>query len=104
MALSRRYHPEWPPGESSQIGIDMSGVLPPGTRLEAASLELFVNRNPVEPTTDWALDDPTWSGRQAWCRITGGASGVDYQCQWILTDSRNNVWVRTTLLLCAQTS
>lgn len=102
MALSRRYAPSWPPEQSSQVGIDLSPILPPGVSLESAALEIVVNRNPVQPTTDWAQDDVVWRGRQAWCRIAGGQAGIDYQCRWTLTDSRGNTWRRTALLLCAE--
>jgi hypothetical protein len=36
--------------------------------------------------------------------LTGGVSGTDYQIKWTATDSAGNVWPRTALVLCADTS
>lgn len=104
MALSRRYHPEWPPGESSYIGIDLSSLLPPGVVLTSAELTIVVNVNPVQQQTDFAQDAVIVSGRQAWARIAGGHQGRDYQAIWTVADSQGHTWERTALLLCGQTA
>src|SRR5215469_1708391 len=104
MALTRRYRPEFPPSESASIGIDLSPILPPGVTITQATLTILRNTDPTQSQTDFTQATPTITGRQAWCLITGGVSGTDYQCRWSLTDSQSNVWNRTALLLCAPSS
>jgi len=43
MALTRRYTPEHPPGESCLFGLDYSFVIPPGVGITTASLSIFSN-------------------------------------------------------------
>jgi hypothetical protein len=44
------------------------------------------------------------SGRNVYAIISGGQPGVDYQMRWIINDTQGNRWMRTALLLVAQTS
>lgn len=103
MAVSRRYS-SWPPGESTFIGMDFSNVLPPGTTLATGTLTIVINSNPTQPQTDFTQSPVILEGRQAWSQITGGNAGTDYQLRWTVGDNRQNVWNRTALLLCAETS
>lgn len=104
MALSRRYRPEWPPGETAYVGIDFSPILPPGVILTAGELQIVTNTNPVQGQSDFAQEAVVAKGRQLWCFISGGAEGIDYQLRWTGADSANNTWHRTGLLLCAESA
>lgn len=104
MALSRRYQPSWPSAESGFIGMDFSDVVPPGVALLSATLSITTNTSPSLPQTDFIQQPAVTEARQAWCTITGGATGVDYQCRWTVLDSTQHTWIRTALLLCAETS
>lgn len=104
MAISRRYMPSWPPGEAAFIGMDFADVIPPGVALASAELSIVINRSPPQGQTDFAQAQPITLQRQAWCSISGGAEGQDYQCRWTVSDSRGHTWNRTALLLCAETS
>lgn len=104
MSLSRRYH-ACPPGESAWVGIDFSPVLPPGVTLSSATLTTVCNTNPVAPAPEWVqLAPPTFLGRMAWCQVSGGTPGTDYQFRWSVTDNNGNTWNRTALMLSAQSS
>lgn len=114
MPLSRRYSPEWAPGESATIGMDYSAVIPPGVGITSASLR--IQTNTVQPNNafgDWeGPNDPgvpedfdcTVRGRVAYVSLAGGVEGTDYQFVWTVIDTMGNVWPRTALLLCARTS
>jgi len=103
--LSRRYTPEFPPGEASVIGLDYSFVIPIGVGIETASLDVFTNTaNPLPADDDFDLGEVTVRGRVVYCSISGGVEGRDYQLRWTATDTDGNVWPRTAMLLCAQTS
>lgn len=103
MSLSRRYH-ACPPGESARIGIDFSALLPPGVTLSSAALTVFCNTNPVQPAPEWTVGVPEFLGRMAWCQVSGGMEGTDYQFRWSVSDNNGNTWQRVALMLSAQTS
>jgi hypothetical protein len=105
MALSRRYSPEHPPGESCNFGLDYSYVIPPGVGITSGTLHIFLNTYPYSSAdTDWTASPVTVSGRTVYCRLTGGVEGKDYRLTWTVIDTDGNSWPRTTLCLCAQTS
>ena len=106
MPLSRRYTPEIVPGESCQIGMDFSFVIPPGVAIESGTLAIFTNTASPTASSDLTIGKVTVSGRTLYAPITAtdAALGNDYQLRWQATDSQENVWPRTALLLCAQSS
>ena len=104
MALSRRYHPEWPASESGFVGFDFSPIIPPGVTLSSATLTILTNANPPAAQTVWTQAPVVLLGRQAWCSVSGGEAGVDFQFRWLATDTAGNTWNRTALMLCASTS
>jgi hypothetical protein len=105
MPLSRRYSPEFCPGESCLIGMDFSAVIPPGVGIARGKLDVFtlVDGNPTD-STDFKVGQVTIRGRVLYAPISGGVDGTDYQLRWSATDTAGNVFPRTALLLCAQTS
>ena len=106
MPLSRRYTPEIVPGESCQIGMDFSFVVPPGVGIASGTLAIFTNVASPAASTDLTVGPVTVRGRTVYAPITAlaAALGKDYQLRWSATDSQGNVWPRTALLLCAQSS
>ena len=104
MALSHRYHPSKAPNEACTIGIDLSHMLPPGIGLSTVTISAFTTTAPANPTSDFTFGTISLRGRLAWCTISGGTEGSDYQIRWLLTDTVGNTWGRTGLMLCAQTS
>lgn len=106
MSLSRRYTPEIPPGEASNIGMDFSFVIPPGVGISSGSVSLWTNTAAPAASTDMTLGAVTVRGRVLYARINAldQALGKDYQLRWVAIDSQGNVWPRTGLLLCALTS
>lgn len=105
MPLSRRYQPEHPPGESCPFGMDFSFVLPPGTGITGGSLQIFTNTfAPQNVSADWKIGPVKVEGRAVYAMLTGGVEGTDYQLRWSVSDTEGNVWPRTALVLCAQTS
>jgi hypothetical protein len=105
MPISRRYMPEHPPGEKCNFGLDYSGVIPPGVGIQGTDLEIFTNTTPPLPAdADWFKTPVTVSGRIIYCSLSGGIDGKDYQLRWTVTDTDGNIFPRTTLVLCAQTS
>jgi hypothetical protein len=105
MAITRRYRPEHPPGESCLFGLDYSFCIPPGVGIVAGSLAIFSNTvTPVAADSEWQKGPVTIQGRTVYCQLAGGVEGKDYQLRWSATDSQGNVFPRTTLVLCAQTS
>lgn len=104
MPLSRRYTPEWAPGEKSGIGLDYSFVIPPGVGIAAGALAVFTNAASPSPSSDFTIGPVTVDGRTIYAGLSGGVAGTDYQLRWTATDSDGNIWPRTALLLCAQTS
>lgn len=105
MPLSRRYTPEHPPGEGCNFGLDFSPLIPPGVGVASATLSIFTNTAvPLAADTDWIKGPVNIRGRQVYCNLAGGINGNDYQLRWTATDTDGNIWPRTTLVLCAQTS
>lgn len=105
MPISRRYTPEHPPGEQCNYGLDYSPVIPPGVGIVSGSLNIFTNTvSPVAADADFTKGTVYVRGRAIYCSLTGGKAGTDYQLKWSATDSEGNVWPRTTLQLCAETS
>lgn len=104
MPLSARYYPEKPPKETCNFGMDFSFIIPPGVAIESGTLTVWVNSaNPVE-SSDWTIGAVVARGRALYAQLTGGLAGVDYQLRWTAVDSLGNVWPRTALVLCAETS
>jgi hypothetical protein len=104
MPISRRYSPEWAPGEATPIGADFSPLVPPGVGLVSGALTIWHNVVPPVEVTDFAIGPVSVSGRALYTTISGGTEGRDYQLRWVAHDTEGNVWPRTALLLCAQTS
>lgn len=105
MALSRRYTPEHPPGESSTYGLDYSFIIPPGVGITAASVAIFTNvASPQDASADWTIGPVGVMGRVIYATLAGGVEGKDYQIRWQATDTLGGIWPRTCLQLCAQTS
>ena len=108
MPLSRRYTPEFCPGESCLIGLDFSYVIPPGVGIAKGTLDIFTNVVvPVDVTHaegHFKVGEVTVLGRALYAPLSGGLDGTDYQLRWSATDTDGNVFPRTALLLCAQTS
>lgn len=101
--LTRRYGTH-PPSESALFGMDFSFVLCPDVAIVSASLAILVNEAPPVATTDWTIGPVSIEGSAVFARLSGGIAGTDYQFQWSVTDGDGNVWPRTALVLCAQTS
>ena len=105
MPLSRRYSPEHPPLESCVFGIDFSAILPVGISIAGGQLDIFKNVTPYAAAdSDWTKGPIYNVGRVLCCNLTGGVEGTDYQLRWQMSDTAGNVWYRTGLVLCAQTS
>ena len=104
MPLSRRYTPEFCPGESCLIGMDFSFVIPPGVGIASGQLDIVNNDAAAEDSTDFTVGEVTVLGRVLYAQLTGGVDGTDYQLRWTATDTNGNIFPRTALLLCAQTS
>lgn len=105
MPISRRYSPEHPPGESCSFGLDLSFVIPVGVGIESGTLQIFTNTaDPAAADSDWTKGPVSVRGRAIYANLTGGVSGTDYQFRWGALDTAGNQWVRTALVLCAETS
>lgn len=105
MPLSRRYSPEFAPGEKSVIGFDFSPVVPAGVGLVSGTCSIYTNTvPPVLVDEEFQFTGIGVYGRTLYGQITGGIAGRDYQFRWIAIDTDGNTWVRTALLLCADTS
>lgn len=105
MPLSRRYTPEKPPEETCSFGLDFSAVIPPGVGISTGSLAIFSNTAAPAPADgDFTVGEVMVRGRAIYAILSGGVSGKDYQLRWTATDSEGNVWPRTALVLCAETS
>jgi hypothetical protein len=104
MPLSRRYTPEWAPGENANIGIDLSFIIPPGVGISSGDLQVFTNNAVPALSSDFTIGPVAVQGRAIYATLGGGVAGQDYQLRWSATDTDGNVWPRTALLLCALTS
>ena len=105
MPLSRRYTPEFAPGESCNIGYDYAQIIPPGIGITSGTLEIWTNTAvPVNAAADFVIGAVNVLGRAIYVRLTGGTEGRDYQLRWTATDSHGDIWPRTGLMLCARTS
>lgn len=104
MPLTRRYSPEHPPDENCLFGMDFSFVLAPNVAIASATLDILVNKEPAVVTADWDIGPVQIEGTFVYARLSGGVDGTDYQLRWTVTDSDGNVFPRTALVLCAQTS
>lgn len=104
MSLSLRYTPAFAPGESSIVGMDFSYLVPPGVGIESAALQVFTNTVAPALSSDFTVGTVGWRGRTLYARLSGGVDGTDYQVRWTATDTNGNIWPRTALMLCAETS
>lgn len=104
MAISQRYKPSHPAGQSAVYAIDFSNMLPPGTGLSQPSIQFFTNTVPPGIATGITASGGGFRGRMAWITINGGIAGQDYLVQWTLIDSQGSTWIISALLLCAATS
>lgn len=104
MPLTRRYSPEVPPGERSTFGMDFSFLVPPGVGLTSGTLTVWTNVAAPTQSSDFTIGTVSVRGRVLYATLQGGVEGKDYQLRWVATDTAGNVWPRTALALCAQTS
>lgn len=104
MALSQRYQPSHPPGEVCAYAMDFSAIIPPGLGLTSGSLTILRNTNPTTAAPEFTVGTVGGQQRIMYAAAQGGTAGTDYQFQWTAVDTMNNTWVRTALVLCAQTS
>jgi hypothetical protein len=104
MPLSRRYSPEHAPGDSYLYGLDFSYLIPPGVGIKTGALKVFTNTVAPVSTTDFTVGAIAIRGRTVYARLTGGIDGTDYQLRFTANDTSGNIWNRTALLLCAETS
>jgi hypothetical protein len=105
MAITRRYTPNWAPGESCIIGMDFSYVIPPGVGIVSGTLHFFNNLAvPIPADSDWIIDGVEVVGRTLITALAGGVEGRDYQLLWTATDTNTFTWPRTALMACAPTS
>lgn len=105
MPITRRYQPPHPPGESCSFGMDFSFIVPVGVGLTTGSLSIFKNSPGIPAAdSDWIKGPVTVRGRAIYANLSGGVDGSDYQLRWSATDTQGNVWPRTALVLCTQTS
>lgn len=104
MAVSQRYKPSHPAGQSAVYAVDFSNILPPGVGLSQPGVIIQTNTTPPGIATGITSSGGGFRGRMAWITIAGGVAGTDYLIQWTLIDSQNNTWIVTVLLMCAATS
>jgi hypothetical protein len=120
MPISRRYHPEWVPGEKNSIGMDFSTVIPPGIGLSECNLFITTpsGNNIVDSSTDFTgtgykpavgadagYFTTSIADRIAYVPdLAGGTVGKDYRFSWNAIDTSGNEWLRSVQLLCSYTS
>lgn len=104
MSLTRRYHPEHAPGEDAIYGMDFSAIIPPGVGVQLGQVSIFTNAAVPQPAPELVPGPVATRGRTVYARLAGGTEGVDYQVRWQVVDTAGNIWPRTALVLCAQTS
>lgn len=80
-------------------------MIPVGVGIEQGTLAIFTNTaTPQEADADWQIGEVEVRGRAIYAMLSGGVAGTDYQLKWTVVDTNGNVWPRTTLVLCADTS
>lgn len=104
MPVSRRYSPEWAPGDSAAIGMDFSPIIPSGVGIASGSLVIYTNSVTPAPATDFATAPCQIEDRVIYSVITGGTGGTDYRLIWVVYDTLGQRWGRSALMLCAPTS
>ena len=105
MALTRRYTPEHPPGESCAFGLDYSFLIPPGVGISSGEVSIFSNTvAPQDASADWSIGEVSILGRVIYATLSGGIEGKDYQIRWTAYDTDGHSWPRVVLVLCSQTS
>lgn len=105
MPITRRYTPNFAPGEACIIGMDFSYVIPPGVGIASGTLHFFNNLSiPVVADTDFTIGAVQVLGRMLYAPISGGSEGKDYQVLWTAVDTGGAIWPRTALMACAPTS
>jgi len=104
MPLSRRYTPEHAPGDAYVYGFDFSYLIPPGVGIKAGQLAIYTNTVAPALSSDFTVGAIAFVGRVVYAKIAGGIDGTDYQLRWQATDTQSNIWNRTALVLCAETS
>jgi hypothetical protein len=103
--ISRRYTPEFAPGETCSIGLDYSFIIPLGVGIASGSLTIFTNTADPQPADgDFQIGAVSVRDRAIYATLSGGVRGRDYQLQWTAVDTDGNTWPRTCLMLCAPTS
>lgn len=105
--LTSRYVPAHPPGETAVFGMVFDPVVPPGVGLAWGTLDIMTNTvPPVEAFGDWTMSDygVIVRGRALYAKLSGGVAGTDYQLTFTARDTEGNIWPRTGLCLCSQTS
>jgi hypothetical protein len=106
MPISRRYSPEIAPLETSVFGLSFESVIPKGIGIASGLLQFLLNSQPPSLTSLLSAGPVSVQGRTLYATVTAQttAIGLDFQLLWTATDTDGNVWPRTTLVLCAQTS
>jgi hypothetical protein len=105
--LTSRYVPAHPPGESATFGMVFDTVIPAGVGVQWGTVEIATNTvPPVDASADWTVGENGVSvrGRALYARLSGGVAGTDYQITWTAWDTEGNIWPRTGLVLCSNTS
>lgn len=104
MAVTRRYQPSHPAGQSATYAVDFSPMLPPGVGLATPGVQIQTNTVPPGLATGITASGGGFLGRMVWITIQGGIAGIDYLVTWTVADTAGNSWVVSVLLLCAATS
>jgi hypothetical protein len=106
MALNNRYQPSHPAGSAASYYLDWSAIFPPGVGITGGTL--IITRNTVPPTPiqpgEWTITGQSVVGRRTYATLSGGTAGTDYRLNWQALDTLGGNWLRTCLLLAAQTS
>jgi hypothetical protein len=90
--------------------MDFSPVMPPGFGLVPGqvteiNMAVFTNTNPPQSAdADFTMQPVEITGRQAWVFMTGGVAGRDYRLEWVVWDNQGHNWIRSALMLCADTA
>lgn len=104
MAVSQRYQPSHAPDQSAVYAVDFSNMLPPGVGLSQPGVQIQTNTTPPGVALGITTSGGGFKGRQVWITISGGVAGTDYVITWTVSDTQQNSWVISVLLLCARTS